>query len=207
MYRVLKTLREKRVTPTREMTLVLAQCLNCLSESTLTKQNFVRANREKRAHCPGCLPGTFHKMSGTRPYRIWRGVVARVGKPPTKSFEHYGGRGVGCDPRWLDFNEFWLDMRHGYSDGLTIERKDVNGDYCKENCIWVTNLAQQSNKRNNRVVQFSGEEMHLAEFCRKAGVTRGAITRYLDCFETGDAALAAYLASAYPRGRRSRSST
>ena len=103
-----------------------------------------------------------------------------------------------------DVKNFSQEMSSAYAEHLTIERVDVNGDYCKENCRWATNMEQQANKRNNTTVTYQGREMHLAEFCRTTGVTRGAITPYLKRYGTGDAAIQEYSKSSYPRWRASR---
>ena len=204
MWEILRTLPEKHVTPTREMTLVLARCCRCGATARILEQNVRRSNRESRDHCPTCLPETFHRMTRQRPYRIWKGLVSRVTDETDPDFKNYGARGLTVDPGWLDFRGFWRDMRRGYSDELTIERIDNMKGYCRGNCRWATNAEQQSNKRSTRVVEYRGSRMHLAEFCRLLGVHRGAITPYLDRYLTGDRAIAEYLKSPYPQGRRSR---
>ena len=143
-------------------------------------------------------------MTHTRQYRIWRGMLDRIENSGNPSFNHYGGRGIMVDPSWQKFQNFWRDMQEGYTDDLTIERIDVNGPYCKANCRWATNMEQQANKRNNRIVEYQGQQMHFSEFCRVAGVTKGGIRYYLNRYGTGDAAMAAYLKSTYPRFRASR---
>ena len=204
MLEILEILAERHITPTRVMIMVRARCSSCGTVKLMRKQYVDRCNNEKRAHCSQCPETARHRMTGTRPHRIWRGMLARIDTPETKGFKHYGGLGITVDPSWQDFRNFWRDMQAGYSDDLTIERNDVNGPYSKDNCRWVTNMEQQANKRNNRLIAYKGQQLHLAEFCRVAGVTRGAITAYLKRFHTGDAAMAAYSRSSYPRWRVSR---
>lgn len=204
MYEILEELPEKHVTPTRVMTLVSVRCLNCATVQTLLLQNVTRANRGKRRRCAHCRFDACHYMTGTRFYRIWRGILYRTTDPSSKDYPRYGGVGRGVCESWLRFENFYQDMLEGYSDDLTIDREDNTLGYCKANCRWVPNMVQQSNKNNNRVVRYQGRDMHLAEFCRTAGVTRGAITPYLNKGLDGDEAVAAYSASAYPRFRAPR---
>ena len=51
MYEIVKVLEEKRFTPTRAMTVILAKCCHCGAEKEILEQNLQRSNREKRKHC------------------------------------------------------------------------------------------------------------------------------------------------------------
>ena len=89
------------------------------------------------------------KKENPRLYRIWHSMKSRCYYSKNKCFNSYGGRGISvCDSWKLSFNEFamWA-LANGYSDTLTIDRIDVNGNYCPQNCRWITNLEQQHNKR------------------------------------------------------------
>lgn len=99
-----------------------------------------------------------HKMSSTRIYSVWCDMKKRCSCPNRKGYQNYGGRGITYDPKWSTFEGFYEDMKEGYSDDKTLERKDVNGDYCKENCEWITREEQARNKRkySNNTVGVAG---------------------------------------------------
>lgn len=93
-----------------------------------------------------------HGMSNTRLYRIWCGMKKRCYNPKHKNYNSYGGRGISVCDEWLNnFSLFceWA-MEHGYTDILTIDRIDVNGNYEPCNCRWVTWAEQARNKRNTK---------------------------------------------------------
>ena len=78
-----------------------------------------------------------HGLSKSRQYYIWRSMKQRVENPKRKDYPHYGGRGILYDPSWAEFMCFWEDMKEGYADNLTLDRKDPNKNYCKDNCRWI----------------------------------------------------------------------
>ena len=92
-----------------------------------------------------------HNMTNTRLYRIYKGMIGRFYYPCSQRYNAYGGRGITvCDEWRNDRSKFfkWA-MENGYSDNLTIERKDVNGNYCPENCEWIPMSEQYKNKQSN----------------------------------------------------------
>lgn len=84
-------------------------------------------------------------------YEIWKGIKARCFNINSKDYHNYGGRGITLCDEWLDYNVFqkWA-IEHGYIEGLTIERIDVNGNYCAGNCCWIENKLQAQNTRKVR---------------------------------------------------------
>lgn len=97
---------------------------------------------------------TKHGLPRDKLYAVWLAIKQRCTNPHSKDYPHYGGRGIKRCRAWDDFAAFraWA-FGSGYAPGLTIERVDVNGDYCPENCTWIPKAEQGRNTtrtRNNR---------------------------------------------------------
>ena len=97
-----------------------------------------------------------HGLSGSRIYNVWNSMIQRCYNPKTKAYKHYGGRGITVCEEWHDAEKFskWA-YENGYDENArqwdcTIDRIDVNGNYCPENCRWVDMKTQNQNKRNTR---------------------------------------------------------
>lgn len=110
-----------------------------------------------------------------RIYRIWRAMQNRCNCPSQYAYQYYGGRGIKVCDEWANsFQAFseWA-MSHGYSDNLTIDRIDNDGNYCPENCRWITTYEQRLNKRNSILVDYEGQKMPAAEVAHKLSEESG----------------------------------
>lgn len=79
-------------------------------------------------------------------YTSWVNMKQRCLNKNRPDYEHYGGRGIAICSEWLEFDNFARDMGER-PEGLTLERREVNGNYCPENCYWATRKAQGFNRR------------------------------------------------------------
>jgi hypothetical protein len=105
----------------------------------------------------GCKRGNIiHNMSNKRIYRIWNKIKTRVSATDGENYKNYKSRGITMCEEWKDFNNFYTDMKEGYSDNLSIDRIDNNGNYEKSNCRWTDNITQASNTRILRSNNTSG---------------------------------------------------
>lgn len=86
------------------------------------------------------------KEGRTRTYNSWRAARQRCNNENHEMYQFYGERGIKFDKRWDDFKVFLSDMGERPA-GKTLDRINVNGNYCKENCRWATKLQQIRNRR------------------------------------------------------------
>ena len=123
---------------------------------------------------------TKHGLRQTRLYKIFYGMKKRCYTPTATSFSNYGGRGITVCEEWQEFMPFYdWAMSHGYSDDLTLERIDNNGNYCPENCRWATKKEQANNRRTNRFITYNGETHTLLEWSNILGVDIKTLHRRL----------------------------
>lgn len=133
---------------------------------------------------------TTHGQSSTRLYQVWADMKTRCDCVDNPFYSDYGGRGITYDSRWKEFEGFLLDMEEGYDDALTLDRKDTNLNYNKENCRWATQSVQNHNKRKSfgcasSYMGVSFDKRHHCWYARIAG-------KHLGTFRTEDAAALAY---------------
>lgn len=115
---------------------------------------------------------TKHGKCNTRLYRCWSDMKQRCTNKNFKEYANYGGRGINVCNEWknsfINF-ENWA-MTHGYSDGLSIDRIDIDRDYCPENCRWATYYQQARNRTNNIYIEYNGKRMIAKDWAKYLGI-------------------------------------
>lgn len=122
------------------------------------------------------------KFCNTRIHRIWSGMKQRCYNPSCKEYRIYGGRGIRICDEWIDKKSgsrtfYNWAKANGYRADLSIDRIDVNGNYCPENCRWATRKQQGRNKRTTIMIEFDGKIRPLRYWSRKYNIDRQVIYR------------------------------
>lgn len=92
------------------------------------------------------------------------------------NYQWYGAKGVRVCDEWQRFLPFYeWAISSGYSDNLTLDRKESDKDYTPENCRWVTISEQQRNRSDNALITINGETKCLCEWSRIYGVNYGTV--------------------------------
>lgn len=150
----------------------------------VTSSNMLRTGHAKSC---GCLnldsqkaTHTKHGMVETPEHAAWKDMKARCLNPNAQNYNRYGGRGITICSRWLQsFQNFFDDMGKR-PKGMTLERKENNGNYEPGNCIWADRFQQANNTRRNRFIEFNGERHTVSQWARIKGVPRFKIRDLLD---------------------------
>lgn len=150
----------------------------------------------------GCLnkeridskPFKTHGMTKTRIYKIYQDMIARCYKKSNTSYERYGGVGIVVCDRWLEsFENFYEDVKDGYSDSLTLDRfPDEKGHYSPTNFRWATYQQQSENKKNTIYLIIDGERKTLMDWSRVSGVSARLIRFRIKTMKWNDIKMAVF---------------
>jgi DNA-directed RNA polymerase subunit RPC12/RpoP len=108
-------------------------------------------------------------------YETWKDMRKRCNNENGMDYHNYGGRGISVCDRWNDFANFATDMGAHPENGMTLDRIDVNDNYCKENCKWSSRIEQSRNKRTSRFLTINGETKNLIDWCRQYNQYHGLV--------------------------------
>lgn len=119
-----------------------------------------------------------HGKHNSRLSRIWRTMKSRCNNPNVKVYPRYGGRGIQVCREWNDsFLKFYeWALASGYADDLTIDRIDNNGNYCPENCRWVTVKEQNNNRSSCHFLTAFGKTQTISQWSREVDIGAGRIS-------------------------------
>lgn len=119
-----------------------------------------------------------HGMTNTRLYRTWCGIKDRCSNPNVGHYDRYGGRGISVCDEWKSSFESFRDwaFANGYNPELngkqqSLDRINPDGNYCPENCRWVSQLEQSGNRTDTVYIECSGKKLSAREFTEQNGIS------------------------------------
>ena len=117
-----------------------------------------------------------HHETKTKLHKRWESMIARCEYQKHPHYKDYGERGISVCEEWHDYEKFraWA-IKNGYSDNLTIDRIDNNGNYEPSNCRFITIKEQMLNKRNNHWVIYGGERLTVSQLSEKYSVPESTV--------------------------------
>lgn len=150
--------------------------------------------RDGKTRSCGCLQKDYirnydykkrkYKREYQRLRRILFAIKARCYNPHTVNFERYGGLGITVCDEWLDKKQGTLNfckwaMENGYSENLTIDRINSNGNYEPSNCRWVDYTQQCRNRKITLKYTVNGINKPLKEWCDLYNIKYSAVLKRL----------------------------
>jgi hypothetical protein len=131
--------------------------------------------------------GAARRGATTPEYVVWRSMLARCERPRAAGYADYGGRGIRVCARWHDFELFLADMGRRPSAAHSIERRNTNGDYEPENCLWATAQEQSRNTRRNVNITHEGHTLCVADWAARLGWSKSGLRQRLRRLPTTEA--------------------
>lgn len=122
-----------------------------------------------------------HGMTNSSEYRSWASMNSRCSNTKDSNYPRYGGSGIFVCDEWKEsFEAFYRDMGPKPTPGHTIDRKDNDKGYSKENCRWATKIEQANNRGCNRYYDFNNERLTLAQIAVRLNISEETLRSRLN---------------------------
>lgn len=122
-----------------------------------------------------------YEFVSKRLYAVYKSMMNRCYNLKAHEYKNYGGRGITVCEEWrgeygydafskwaLNSSDYDINADRGQ---CTLDRIDIDKGYSPDNCRWITNKAQQNNKRTNRLLEYGGETHNVTEWAHILGFT------------------------------------
>lgn len=103
----------------------------------------------------------------------------RCSNPNHEKYPDYGGRGITVCQRWSDSFESFRDDMGPRPDGYSIERRDNDGPYDPENCVWASRKTQMFNRRNTIHVEHEGRMICASDYAKSLGISSKSLYKVM----------------------------
>lgn len=144
--------------------------------TTILRSDHITCHRVKSCGCwqkeieeKGLCHRSQDGESRTRLYSIWYGMKKRC---RDSKLERYGGRGISVCKEWDESYKAFRDwsLANGYTEHLSIDRIDNDGNYEPSNCRWTTAKEQAWNRENGIVLHYRGAELQTRDVVAMTGL-------------------------------------
>lgn len=126
---------------------------------------------------------TTHGFANHELMATYNSMLYRCTNPKSPNFKRWGGRGISVCSEWSDpitgFTTFLVDMGERPSSEHQLDRRDNDGNYCKDNCRWVTPKQQLRNTSRNSLFNFKGKMITQAEIQELTGIPKSSLYQRL----------------------------
>lgn len=131
-----------------------------------------------------------HGDSRTKLHMIWCTMLQRCNNVKSQRYKYYGARGIEVCQKWTKYVQFknWA-ISHGYEEGLTLERKNNNGNYCPKNCTWIPRSEQPKNARSNILITYKGKTKIASQWAKELNIHGETLRRRIRNGMTGKEAI------------------
>ncbi len=152
------------------------RCKKCCYQGQDQKINVRRRNKYGKLNIG---------VTNLRQYTIYHAMKQRCYNEKSVAYKHYGARGIKTCEEWRDnfLNFYNWSLNNGYSDDLTIDRIDYNGDYTPHNCRWVDVKTRSNNKRSNHFIKYNGVRYTISTFCKNFKLNEQKIRHRINVFK------------------------
>lgn len=148
----------------------------CRCECGVEKEVHAVALRQGSTKSCGCKRSEMlslalrkHGQTHTPIYQVWRSMVRRCHDNKHTAYPDYGQRGITVCERWRESFEAFVSDMGSPLDGLTLERRDNDGNYGPDNCYWATRKQQANNRRSCRYLTHDGITLTVAAWGERTG--------------------------------------
>lgn len=118
-----------------------------------------------------------HGKTKSKLYAVWNSIKGRCRNENNTAYKNYGGRGIQICDEWADDFETFYNwaINNGYSEELTVDRIDVDGNYTPDNCRFVSDVVQANNKRDNKIIKYNGISKTVSEWSKECGLKKATL--------------------------------
>jgi hypothetical protein len=160
----------------------LWSCLcTCGNSKAVSSDNLRRGHtkscgclRSERSRSVNTTHGHYKGGKPSKEIKSYDGMKSRCYNPNCSEYNNYGARGIKVCDRWHSFENFYEDMGD-CPPGMTLDRKDNNGDYGPDNCKWSTLEEQCNNRRSNYLITYGGKTQTMSQWAREVGIKPGTL--------------------------------